>query len=99
MPSRTVRVSPNTLHRELQGEGVLLQLDSGEYFGLDEVGQRMWALLVEHGDLSIVASQLEQEFDAEPEVLSRDLNELVDDLLSRRLVDLVPGTTGGAASR
>ena len=87
MPSRVVRVNPNTLHRELQGEGVLLQLDSGEYFGLDEVGQRMWALLVEHGDLSVVASRLAEEFDAEPEVLSRDLNDLVDDLVSRRLLD------------
>ena len=88
MPSRVVRVNPNTLHRELQGEGVLLQLDSGEYFGLDEVGQRMWALLVEHGDLSVVAARLADEFDAEPDVLSRDLNELVDDLVSRRLLDL-----------
>lgn len=98
MPSRTVRVNPNTLHRELQGEGVLLQLDSGEYFGLNEVGQRIWALLVENGDLSAVASRLVDEFDAEPEVLSRDLNELVDDLVSRRLLDLVPAA-GGASSR
>jgi hypothetical protein len=88
MPSRIVRVNPNTLHRELQGEGVLLQLDSGEYFGLDEIGQRMWALLVEHRDLSVVASRLADEFDAEPEVLTRDLNELVDELVSRRLLDL-----------
>jgi homoserine dehydrogenase len=37
---RVVRANPNTLHREPQGEGVLLQLDTGEYFGLDEVHQR-----------------------------------------------------------
>ena len=64
---------------------MLLQLDTGEYFGLDEVGQRMWTLMVEHGDLAVVAARLLEEFDVEPEALSRDLDELVDDLVSRRL--------------
>lgn len=88
MDRRIIRANPNTLHRELQGEGVLLQLDTGEYFGLDEVGQRMWALMIEHGDLSVVAAHLLEEFDVDPETLSRDLSGLVDDLVRCQLVEL-----------
>ena len=85
---RTVRVNAGTLHRELQGEGVLLQLDTGEYFGLDEIGQRMWALMVEHGDLAVVETRLLDEFEVEPETLARDLDRFVDELVARRLVDV-----------
>ncbi len=84
---RVVRVHPSTLHRELQGEAVLLQLDSGEYFGLDEVGQRMWALMVEHGDLDRVVSALAEEYDAPRETIATDLARLVDELVEKKLME------------
>jgi hypothetical protein len=86
---RAVRVHPSTLHRELQGEGVLLQLDSGEYFGLDEVAQRMWELIAEHGDLAVVQQALVQEYDADPETLWADLQRLVGELVDRGLLEVV----------
>jgi hypothetical protein len=86
--SRTVRPNANTLHRELGGEGVLLQLDTGEYFGLDEIGERIWALLMEDGDLTRVQSRLIEEFDAEPTRVASDLQVFVDELARRRLIDL-----------
>ena len=88
--TRTVRPNANTLHRELAGEGVLLQLDTGEYFGLDEIGERIWALMMEDGDLSRVESRLIEEFDVEPARLAGDLTAFVDELAERRLIDLAP---------
>ena len=37
-----VRAAPDTLMQELEGESVLLSLASERYFGLDEVGTRIW---------------------------------------------------------
>ena len=85
-PPRVVRIHPSTLHRELQGEGVLLQLDTGEYFGLDDVAERMWTLMALHGDLAVVEARLLDEFDVDRETLSRDLRGLVDELIKRQLV-------------
>ena len=87
---RFIRVSPGTLHRELQGEGVLLQLDTGEYFGLDPVGQRIWSLINEHGDLHAVLAHLLEEFDVDPDTMTRDLNTLVTELIDHRLVEAAP---------
>ena len=42
---RAVRVPDDVLMRELDGESVLVHLDSEACFGLDDVGTRMWALL------------------------------------------------------
>ncbi len=87
---RSVRVSTNTLSREVQGETVLLQLDSGEYFGLDEIGTRIWQLIVETGDLERVRDTLLDEYDADPAVLAADVTRLVDELTARQLIDVGP---------
>jgi hypothetical protein len=86
---RRVRVAQGTLHRELQGEGVLLQLDTGEYYGLDPVGLRIWTLITEVGDLDAVRARLLEEFEVDPQTLSADLERLVGELLAHRLVEPV----------
>ena len=43
-PTR-VELRDEVAFRELNGEGVLLDLVSGTYFGLNEVGARLWTLL------------------------------------------------------
>jgi hypothetical protein len=83
-----VRVPASTLYRELQGETVLLQLDSGEYFGLDETATRIWQLIVEKGDLDAVAAAMVEEFDVEPAILAQDLSRLVEELRGKRLIEL-----------
>jgi hypothetical protein len=85
---RTVRVPPSTLSRELQGETVLLQLERGEYFGLDEIGTRIWQLMVECGDLDVVGARLAEEFEADPEALRRDVEDLAQDMAARHLIEL-----------
>jgi hypothetical protein len=92
---RIVRVSSSTLHRELQGEGVLLQLDTGEYFGLDPVGERIWSLIAEHGDLDTVLSHLLEEFDVDADTIRRDLDALVTELIDHRLIETDQAPPGG----
>src|SRR5947208_13954271 len=86
---RIARVSPNTLYRDVQGEGVLRHLDSGHYFGLDEVGNRVWQLIEATGDLAAVEAALFDEFDVDAAVLSSDLERLVDELGANRLIEVV----------
>ena len=85
---RIARVSASTLYREVQGEAVLLHLDSGEYFGLDEVANRIWQLIVEKGDLHEVEAAMLEEFDVDQAVLSSDLGRVVDELVSKRLIEI-----------
>ena len=85
---RIARVSPSTLCRQVQGESVLLQLDNGEYFGLDAVATRVWQLIVEKGDLKEVEALMLQEFDVDPAVLSADLARVVDEFLAKNLIEI-----------
>lgn len=81
--------SQHALFRELDGEGVILDLASGHYFGVDRVGARMWQLIGELRSLRRVHEQLLAEFDVAPDVLARDLLEFAGRLVRRGLASPV----------
>src|SRR5204863_3974099 len=56
---------------------LLLHLDSGVFFELDDVGARMWQLLRERGDVDAIVPKLLEEYDVEEARLRRDLSRLV----------------------
>jgi hypothetical protein len=83
---RQVRISDDAVFRELDGEAVILQLESGMYFGLDTVGTRLWQLLAAHGALRPAYDAALREFEVAPDVLERDLLQLVSQLADKNLV-------------
>ena len=87
MDSR-VRINDDVLFQELQGETVLLNLNSGVYFGLDPVGTRMWHLIAEKERLAEVARSIVAEFDVSEQQCAADLLALVTKLESRGLVTI-----------
>jgi hypothetical protein len=86
LPS-ALRISDAVVFRELDGEAVLLNLDSGVYFGLDEVGTRFWQLVEQHGRLEPVLTALFQEYDVTEDVLHADLARLVAALVDKGLME------------
>lgn len=68
-----LKISPDVLFRELEGEAVLLDLKSQQYFGLDAVGTRIWQELAASGRPRVVVDKLLQEFDVPRERLEEDV--------------------------
>ena len=89
-----VAIGGDVVCRELEGEAIILNLDSGTYFGLDSVGTRIWSLLQEYGSLRRTFELLEQEYDVEPERLKADILRLVEELRSNDLVRVAPPEEG-----
>ena len=81
-----IRVSPDILFQELDDEAVLLNLVDDQYYGLDDIGTRMWQLLEAHGEVETVISHLLAEYDVEEAVLRQDLAELIEQLTAANLV-------------
>ena len=86
--SQEISTSPDVVFQEIEGESVLLQLEGGKYFGLDEVGTRIWQLIVEHGNLNTVFEQMLNEYDVTPEKLRADIEKLIQELAGKELVVL-----------
>lgn len=75
-----VELSKDVMVRHLEGEAVLLDLGSQRYFGLDEVGSRIWDLLAEGRALAEVVDALAAEYEVERARLEGDVTELVERL-------------------
>lgn len=82
---RALALSADALFRELDGEGVILDLATGRYFGVDRVGARIWRLVGELRTLRRVHEQLVAEFEVAPDRVERDLLEFAALLVARGL--------------
>jgi hypothetical protein len=89
-----VEISPEALFQELEGETVLLNLQNERYYGLDDVGTRMWQLLAENGDVAAAFAQLLKEYDVDAVRLEADLATLIGRLAEAGLLTV----TGPAGS-
>ena len=66
--------SPNQLSADLgDGETVLMSVELGQYFSMNEVGARVWALLEQPVTLSRLCQQIEEEFDVDADTCKQDV--------------------------
>ena len=83
-----VIISPEVLFQEVSGEIVLLDLASESYFGLDEIGARIWALLNEEKTVGQIVEVLLEEYEVDRARLEGDVNELLENLLEAGLIKM-----------
>jgi len=88
--SDRVVVPPHVLVRHLDGESVLLNLETEKYFGLDATGTRMWELVTNSPNIEAAYGKLSEEFEVEPDVLRSHLAELVTQLVENGLLKVIP---------
>lgn len=84
-----VSVPSGVLVSEVGLESVFLNLKSESYFGLDEIGTRMWKLLTESSSIQVAYDTLLQEFDIDETQLESDLDELIQKLVANGLIEIV----------
>jgi hypothetical protein len=86
--SATVVVAGESLHSEFADEVVILNLRDGTYYGLKDVGARIWTLLQEPIGVTAICEALVLEYDVEASCCERDVRLLLQDLASRGLVEV-----------
>jgi hypothetical protein len=87
-PAQTIQISSEVLFQEVGGETVLLDLESEQYFGLDAVGTRIWALIGEGASVGHVIDTLLDEYEVERATLETDVTELLSRLAEAGLIRL-----------
>ena len=88
--SDRVRVSPDVMFRLVGEEGVLLNLKTERYLGLNPVGTRMWNVLCRASSIQSAFDELLQEYEVEPAQLRADVEEFIGQLLGQELIETGP---------
>jgi hypothetical protein len=79
-------INESVVSAELDDEVVLLNVETGIYFGLDTLGARIWALLAAGVDREGICTALLAEYEVGRAQLEADLGDYLDTLVSKGLI-------------
>jgi hypothetical protein len=85
-PESKFMILAQAMSRKVGEETVILDLESGTYFGLDPVGSRFWQLIEEGQTFAQLCDTIAEEYDVTREQLEEGLGALARQLAERRLV-------------
>ena len=79
--------NPSAISSELDGEAVILDMESGKYHSLDSTGTKIWALLEDKISLDDVVLQLIEEFAVERQQCTTEVEEFINRMVDLDLVE------------
>src|SRR5438046_9055745 len=83
-----VAVAGEQISSDLAGEAVILNLRDGVYYGLDDVGARIWNLIQEPESVDQICDHIFEEYDVGAGQCERDVLALLDELAGAGLIDV-----------
>ena len=78
--------APTTAWRVIEGEAVILSLETKVLRGLNPVGSRVWELIDGRRSVDEIVRVVVEEFDVAPQDAARDVRGFVQELLDKGLV-------------
>ncbi len=85
LPAR-LRPAPHAHARDFDGELVLLDLAGGKYYGLDELGAKLWSGVLDGRTPAEIAAAIAPEYDVDRATLEADLLALAQELVDAGLL-------------
>lgn len=87
-PNNNFRTASNVLFNELSdGEAVLLDLDTENYFGLNAIGSRTWSAIAKGESLRPLIDEISAATGTDAAIIEADIDELLATLLSKGLLE------------
>jgi hypothetical protein len=81
-----VQRNPKLIANQMDGEIVMLSIDKGEYYGLDEIGSRIWELLETPMEIDHLIDSLISEFEVTREECYNDTLDFLKEMLEKDLL-------------
>lgn len=88
MTKKIPKKNPDIIWKNVRGETVLLNPESGKYYGLNKVGCAFWEKVDGKKSVSEIADLLLDEFSVEKDRLLKDLEDLLTTLTENNLIKM-----------
>lgn len=87
-----ITLNPLVTTAALNEETVLLNLETGVYFGLDQIGTIIWSALAEQiDDRSLIVDRIVEAFDVDRQQVEGDVDAFLSSLRDNHLIDMHAG--------
>jgi len=87
-PEARIAVPAHVVYRSFPTETVVLNLETGKYHGLNPTAGRMIEAVERAGSVRAAAPQIAEEFEQPQAAVERDMHDLCQMLLERRLIEI-----------
>lgn len=77
------------LYSDLNGEAVILSMKNGKYYGLNEVGRRIWNVIKEPANLDEIQARILDEYEVDEETCYREVSSFLQKMLSEGLIEVL----------
>lgn len=84
----TITRSEEAVSAEVDGTAVMMSVNNGKYFGLDEIATRIWDLLEEPKQFDELCNVLQEEYEVDADTCKADLTDLLIELEAENLVSV-----------
>ena len=92
LTSSLIQRSSNQIACDMGGEVVILDLKSGVYYGLDEVGALIWSLIEHPMSPLAIRDAIMADYDTDVLTCERDIRAFLDRMQAIGLVEVVNGS-------
>jgi hypothetical protein len=86
--STIISRSPSVVTAEIDGEVVMMSIEQGQYFGLDDIGSDIWKRLDSPCAFADLIDRLVADYDADRENIAADVRALLATMAERDVVRL-----------
>jgi len=83
-----VKRMPDQVSCDLSGEAVILNLNSGMYYGIDEIGALIWAALEEPRTLEYLRETILRDYQIDKETCDHDVIAFLADMNAAGLIEI-----------
>ena len=88
-PNTTIAQTKELVSSDLDGETVLLSIETGKYYNMDPIGSRIWELIEEPLSVSKLCDILLNEFEVERKQCEQEVVAFLNKLAGDRLVQVL----------
>jgi hypothetical protein len=81
-----IKRSSDILASEVDGEIVMMSIEHGKYFGLDDVGSEIWKRLENEISFGKLCDDLAKDYDVDLATITRDVSTFIESLIENEIV-------------
>jgi hypothetical protein len=86
LDSTIVRKDNNLMGGEMGNETVLMDMNSGDYLGLNEVGSSIWKIIVEPKSVSEICTALMEKYDVDAPTCEAETLKYLSQLVAENMI-------------
>lgn len=83
------RKTPNNIDSEVHGETIMINVQLGKYFSLNESGTVLWKMLDQPIDEKSMINKLMDEYEIDSETCTKEVTTFINEMLNLKLIEVV----------